>query len=270
MNLRGCGLISQSAVDLAKALTVNKHLEELNISRNAIQNEGIKHLARLLCVNQSLKKLNLHECGITFLSEGFAEALAANEHLEELDISNNAFGDDGIQHLALVLRVNQCLKRLYLAACSLTSLSASLSEALATNTQLEELNVSGNALQDDGIQHLAHALQSNQHLKKLDVGSCNLSDNRFRYLACAIQNNNILNSLSVHNPYNETKNLITEAIIPVLIECLQNNTLTWLCLSQNLESSVMDINEAVNNTRRRNGQPCIIVESMPDYYLAPQ
>ena len=80
-------------------------------------------------------------------------ALAANEHLEDLEISDNALGDNGIQCLKFALRVNKCLSR-----CHLTSLGAeSLGRVLsAINQCLKELNLSGNEnFGDDGIKHLA-------------------------------------------------------------------------------------------------------------------
>ena len=58
--------------------------------------------------------------------------LAANEHLEDLDISDNALGDNGIQCLEFsLMRVN---KYLNLTPCHLTSLSAeSLGRVLSAN-----------------------------------------------------------------------------------------------------------------------------------------
>ena len=259
LKLKTCGLISQSSKSLVEALTTNTHLKELNISTNALQNDIIKHLSHVIGVNQCLNKLHLQKCSITSISEGFAAALANNKHLEELDISGNALGGDGIQYLAQALRVNRGLRILSLKTCSLTSLSAkSIAEALTTNTHLEELNTTDNALCDDGIQYLARALKVNQHLKRITLASCGVSDIGLRYLAKAIQDNHSLKSLIVTNPYSKIKSSIAEKIVPVLIECLQNNdTLTNLLLPRRLESSVSGINEAVNDVRKRNGLPVI-------------
>ena len=317
LDLNGCGLNSLSAKNLAEALSTNKYLEELNISSNELGNDGIRHLARALSVNQCLKKLKLQECSINFLSESFAKALAMNEHLEDLNFSNNSLCDYGIQHLVHALRVNRGLKILNLTTCNLTSQSAkrlaealtinkhlkrlnigsnpiysegirclahalginqslkildlqstcsltsrsakSLAKALTTNTHLEELNISDNALCDDGIQHLAHALKVNQHLKTLLLVNCSIADNGFQCLAEAIQYNHGLNTLFVHNRiFSKISNLISETIVPVLIECLQNNcTLTKLWLPYKLKSSMSDIEEAVNDVRKRSGLPLI-------------
>ena len=175
MDLSNCSLISQSTKSFAEALATNQHLEELTISGNALSYDGIQHIAHALKVNQGLKKLNLQKCSLTSLSKSFAEAVAANKHLEELDISDNALCDDGLKHLAPGIGVNHNLKILILKKCSLTSLSENFAEAVSANKHLEELNISDNTLCDDGIQHLAHALGVNQGLKKLNLQNCNLT-----------------------------------------------------------------------------------------------
>ena len=266
LDLSGCGLTSLSAKSLAEVITINKYLEKLYLSGNAeLGDDGIQHLVHALRVNQGLKKLNLISCELTSLStKGLAEALTTNEYLEELNISRNALQDDGIEDLAHALRVNRSLKKLSLTYCGLTSLGAkSLAEALTTKTHLEELNISVNELGDDGIRHVARALQVNQQLKKIELANCSITDTGLQYLTKAIQVNHVLKILTVHNQYYYTKNTITENIIPVLIECLQNNhTLTELYLPVDLISSISTINKAVNETRKRSGLPLIEVEGM--------
>ena len=51
-----------------------------------------------------------------------------------------------------------------------------MAEALTTNKHLEVLNISGNPLCDDVIQHLAQVLQVNHHMKKLVVDNCGVTD----------------------------------------------------------------------------------------------
>ena len=209
--------------------------------------------------------MDLSACGLTSLNaESLAEALTSNKHLEELNICSNAVCDDGVHYIAHALRINQGLKKLYLRGCFLTSLSTkSLAEALTTNKHLEELNISSNPLCDDGIQHLAHALRVNHHLKRLDLGNCGFTDVALECLSNSIRDNKSLNTLNVVNLADRNKNLITEKIVPVLIECLQNNhTLTMLYLPDNLESYTTGIQKAVNDVRKRNGLPLIQVHDL--------
>ena len=66
------------------------------------------------------------------------------------------------------------------------------------------------------------------------------------------------NGFDANNP-----NRLTEKIVPVLTECLQNNhTLTELVLPENLRSSTARIEKAVNDIRKRSGLPLIKVSGM--------
>ena len=155
------------------------------------------------------------------------------------------------------------LRELLLDGCGLTSqCTESLAEALTTNKHLEELNISDNALCDDGIQHLAHALRVNQGLKTLWLMSCGMTDVGLECLAKSLQHNNVLTRLALSN-LSRNPNRITEKLVPVLTEYLQNNhTLTELWLPKNLESSTTSIEEAVNDVRKRSGLPLIKVTGM--------
>ena len=81
-----------------------------NYTYNNYTGTFVEHLKN----NTTLRTLNLAVCSLTpHSAKSLAEALVTNKHLEELDISDNILlGDDGIQHLALALKVNQGLKML--------------------------------------------------------------------------------------------------------------------------------------------------------------
>ena len=142
MSLCGWGLTPHNIKDLAEALTTNKHLEELDISENVLDNGCIKCLAHTLNVDQCLKKLHVRKCSITILNKNLTDALAKSKHLEELDISENELGDGCIKCLARILNVSQCLKKLHVRSCSITILSSTFIKALANGKHLEELNIS--------------------------------------------------------------------------------------------------------------------------------
>ena len=142
-----------------------------------------------------------------------------------------------------------------------------MAKALTTNKHLKELSLTDNALCDDGIQHLAHTLRVNQGLKKLHVDSCGMTDVGFECLAKSLQYNNVLNELCVSNMIiSDNQNRLTDTIVPVLTECLQNNhALTKLELPKNLEPSTASIEKAVNDVRERSGLPFIKVIGMSIY-----
>ena len=81
-------------------------------------------------------------------------------------------------------------------------------------------------------------------------------------LAKSLQHNKCLTELYTSN-YTKNPNRLTEKIVPVLTECLQNNhTLTKLELPKNLKSSTTSIEKAVNDVRKRRELPLIEVYGM--------
>ena len=251
VNLEHCSICDQGCkylvsalhkcLDTHSAVTTLLHIE---MEFNTISHHGVHHLSTLLKIG----------C-IDYLS------LSYNNLLSEQDTIHAT-----IDKFTEQLKYNTTLKTLQLLRCGLTTLSAeSLAEALTTNKHLEELHISNNPLCDDGIQHLAHALRVNKGLKTLLLMSCGMTDVGLECLAKSLQHNNVLNNLYARNHYGvqNNPNRITEKIVPVLTECLQNNhTLTELELPENLRSSTTSIEEAVNDVRKRSGLPLIKVTGM--------
>ena len=247
VNLRSCSIGDQGCkylvIGLHKYLDTHSAVTTLlsmDMHSSAISLHGVHHLSTLLklgCIN------NL-----------------------DLGRNNLVSKQDAIRGtLAKQLKNNTTLKQLWLSRCRLNSQSAeNLAEALTTNKHLKLLSVSSNALCDDGIQHLAHALRVNQGLKDLYLRSCGMTDVGLECLAKSLQHNNVLTGLYVYNISGANNpNRLTEKIVPVLTECLQNNhTLTRLRLPENLKSSTASIKKAVNDVRNRSGLPLIKVSGM--------
>ena len=97
---------------------------------------------------------------------------------------------------------------------------------------------------------------------KVDLMGVNLTDVGLECLAKSLQQNKFLIELDLCNAYHaKSPNRLTEKIIPILTECLQNNcTLTKLELPRNLQSSKMSIEEAINNVREKSRLPLIEVK----------
>ena len=213
-------------LDTDSAVTTLLHM---GMDSNTISHHGFSHLSTLF------------EIGCCNYLD-----LTYNNHMLKQDTVHAPFYKQ--------LQSNTTLQELFLQGCGLNSQSAeSLAKALTTNKHLKVLSLSDNALCDDGVQHLAHALRVNQGLKDLYLNSCGITDVGLEFLVKSLQCNNVLNKLSVYNS-GGSSNRLTETIVPVLTECLQNNhTLTGLSLPENLESSTASIEKAVNDVRKRNG-----------------
>ena len=244
VNLNSCSIGDQGCnylvsglhkyLDTHSAVTTLLHMD---MDCTAISHQGLSTLLEIGCINV----LNID----------------SNDLVPKQDAIRGTFAEQ--------LNNNTTLKQLWLPKCGLNSQSAeSLAEALTTNKHLELLGVGDNALCDDGILHLAHALRINQGLKDLYLYSCGMTDVGLEYLAKSLQHNNVLTKLDIGNGYGANNpNRLTEKIVPVLTECLQNNhTLTELELPENLRSSTARIEKAVNDVRKRSGLPLIKVIGM--------
>ena len=251
VNLESCSIGDQGCKYLVSGLhkCLDTHsavttLLNIDMSFNGISHHGVHHLSTLLKIG-CVDYLKLIYNKLNLLSEQDTIHAAIDTFIEQL-------------------KYNTTLKTLRLQGCGLTTLSTeNLAEALTTNKHLEQLDISDNALCDDGIQHLAHALRVNQGLKTLWLVCCDMTDVGLECLAKSLQHNNVLNELYVWNIIENNPNRITEKIVPILTECLQNNhTLTELVLPKNLESSTTCIEEAVNDVRKRSGLSLIKVTGM--------
>ena len=129
-NLIGNKLQSRGCIEIAKLLPGNQHnqgfceLKTLNLRRNNITDEGVKHLSTALThTNCTLNSLNLYKNNIT--DEGVKHLATALTHtnctLNSLDLRYNNISDEGVKHLATELTHTNCkLNSLYLGYNNIT------------------------------------------------------------------------------------------------------------------------------------------------------
>lgn len=150
LNLTGCRIGTSGLINLGDQLAVNRKLVKLNISRNEIGDEGGVHYAKLISDGVTVKEVNLSKNDLgrqTALA--FMEALEWRDPLTLLDLSWNNF-----------LHVPSTVKML---------------SAIANSRELQEINLSFNALEGDRIAAGVYSILLIPTLKVLD-----LSHNRFQ------------------------------------------------------------------------------------------
>ena len=148
LNLRGCRISVKGAESLARALAVNKSLQELYISGNEIGYYGTAHIATSLQTNTTLK--TLWAGGRTLTSDNevllLAAALTANSSLVHLRLDwSSACPDTILMKIGQSVR-NCMLRTLYLYVAAIhTSKRALLTEERAKEW-LQYLEVGGKEL----------------------------------------------------------------------------------------------------------------------------
>ncbi|CAJ1053042.1 NACHT%2C LRR and PYD domains-containing protein 12-like [Xyrichtys novacula] len=180
LRLPGCRVSSLGCKYLIKALKESPKLIELDLSRNDIGNEGVRHLANgLKSPECRLEVLRLSQCRIESAGCSYlASALQANpSHLKGLDLSINSFGDKGANELLKKVDITRLLK-LELYHCGLTMLSCvKIGEALKNESSvLVELNLSSNNLKDAGLELICEGMYAWCSLEKLNVSRCGISN----------------------------------------------------------------------------------------------
>ncbi|XP_042282312.1 NACHT, LRR and PYD domains-containing protein 12-like isoform X2 [Thunnus maccoyii] len=195
--LGDCNLTDKCCEFISSVLSFKSSgLEELELSRNQLQDSGIKLLSDgLKNPNCKLQRLRLAGCQIT--DSGCAALVSSlrlnHDHLRVLDLARNYLRDRGVQHLSEFLAESLCqLETLKLAGCWITdSGCAALASSLRSNpAHLRVLDLARNDLQDHGVQLLSEFLaESLCRLETLKLAGCWITDSGCAALASSLRSN---------------------------------------------------------------------------------
>ncbi|XP_057182578.1 NACHT, LRR and PYD domains-containing protein 3-like [Triplophysa rosa] len=195
--LNDCNLTDKSCSALAKVLSSENSLEELNMSNNHLQDSGVKLLcAGLKNMTCELKKLSVSECSIG--EEGYKSLCSAvrsnpESHLIDLDLRGNDPGETGVKLIYQLTQDQTCsLKTVSLSNSSITAGGCiDLMSAFTSNpSHLTHLDLSKNKLEDSGMKKISDLLSHSQcRLHKLNVSECSIGEEGYKSLCSAVRSN---------------------------------------------------------------------------------
>ena len=176
LRVKKCCLTCTGAVNISKVLRINKILKYLDISDNAVGDDGISAISDGLHNNTML--VQLLACSCQFHSKGatsISKMLQTNKTLKYLDISGNHIDNDGITAVACSVQANTTLCELELHDCKFYSEGLeNVNKMLMINKSLKRVSISYYNDDDDDaalIAVLETFLKTNCKLSQLKVSS---------------------------------------------------------------------------------------------------
>ena len=215
---------------IAKMLTENTTVTDLNLSGHKLGSECADKICDMLSHNNTLTRLFLsdNELG-SECADKICEGLYHNNTLTDLYLSNNELGSEGADKICDMLYHNNTLTYLYLSGNELGSEGADkICDMLYHNNTLTFLNLSYNKLGSECADKICDMLHHNNTLTYLGLSGNELGSECADKICDMLHHNNTLTHLDLSG--NELGSECADKICDMLHH---NNTLTYLGLSGN-------------------------------------
>ena len=180
----------------AEELKTNFSVHTLDVSNNALGNQGAKYFANALGHNQHLEHLvlwgnNISDAG----AKAIAEALKHNCTLKSLQIGHNRISSEGAIAIIEALRENYCLEGLFMEGNLLDdACEGFFHDMLKVNKSLIRLNLRHNKLGPEAGKDIAEGLKRNKTLEAIYLENNHLGDEGSFAIHDALEENTTLKS----------------------------------------------------------------------------
>lgn len=176
---------------LARSLTLNSNVTNLDLGDNGLGSEGISHILKALQQPSAAPSLSVLSLRQNQAGEEGAEALRAllvsNAHaLASIDFGANAIGNKGGEVVAEGLGRNTTVTSLSLEHNDIEEVEK-LAHALRANSTLTAFSLEWNQVAPGGGKLLADAISSEPSLTSLNLGWNGLGDAGVKSLSAAIE-----------------------------------------------------------------------------------
>ncbi|XP_041622743.1 protein NLRC5 isoform X5 [Vulpes lagopus] len=188
LRLAHCDLETHHSLLAGQLMETCARLQQLSLSQVNLCDSSSLLLKNLLLSLSELKTFRLTSSCMS--SKGLAHltfGLRNCHHLEELDLSNNQFGEEDTEVLMTVLEGKCWLKKLDLSHLPLgSSTLAVFTQGLSHMTLLQSLRLSRNGICDVGCHQLSKALRAAMSLKELGLSHNQIRDTGAQHLAAVL------------------------------------------------------------------------------------
>ena len=204
------GLPAQEASAISDMMTC---LEELYISDNKLGDDGAVIMSEQITKTNTLRVLDIRNNIITSTGAiAIANSLLHNTSLEVLYMNYNAIGQDGTKAIAQAITNNKILKKLYINNCKISTGATAIAYSLLHNTSLEVLDMSFNAIGQDGAIVISQAIINNKTLKELCVydDDDTIDEESAMIIIRSLHHNNYITTLGLYYSFRNNDNLKRE------------------------------------------------------------
>ena len=221
--------------------------------------QGAAAVSDALALNNTIASLDLSNTWLGVEgAQRVAKALEDNVTMIYLDVSDNRLGLHGGMAVSELLKSNDTLQDVCLSGNKLCDRVAdSMATALSKNEALTRLDVSHNEIQDRGAERIKEMLLSNRHLKDVDLSWNRITGKGGVALAEMIENNKSLTVLDLgwNSVGDDCGKMLEDAL-------RENNVLRHLNLANNRMSS--ECADAISNGVRENkGLVSFVIDNNP-------
>ena len=149
-----------------------QHAKIIRLCRTLCEDEGVRATCNYIAINPNVIMLDLMANNLSPLGCEFVGKLMhpdMKRNIVNLKLDHNAFGSAGMDMLAAGLRMNKVVQNLSLTYCEIDEKGArSIFEILLfQGSSLEEINLSGNHLRNNGVIEVLKGATAAKKLNKL-------------------------------------------------------------------------------------------------------
>ena len=237
INLRKCGLTSDSSKCIIMVLTRNHSLKSVDLSLNEMAEDSVVDIAAMIANNDNIEVLCLPNCVTSAGSSNKGNFLSPFYSLSHYMLSS----------IFDPIKRARSLKCVEFGLCQLDSdLASEVAALTASNSSLKKLKFSKLVLTHNGFKQLGNSILIIEGLNSISITGVHFTDSDADNVATLINNNKSLQSFDISNCVmsEKGKNIIFEAMIN--LTSLKSLNLKNIVISDTIEDKVLFV--IANNT----------------------